>query len=367
MIALIQKQLLIPVAILSIFYLTSCSHPTSIENNLRTPYEIPETILKSLVIDTVSMSNITNSIKFNGIIDFNTDKVANIFPLVTGNVQSVTVKQGDFVKAGQVLGTIKSAEIAGYNAALITAESNLQLNKTLLARTEDMAKSGLASQVDVTTAKVNYEQALASKTAAERVLKINGDNKQGEYQIKSPIDGFVVQKNITNGMAIRSDNGTSMFTISDLKEVWVQANVYEANINKVHEGDDVDVITLTNPDKVYKGKIDKLMNTLDPTNRVMKMRVVLPNIDYELKPQMFASVIVNNDLNKQSVSIPNSALVFDHSQYYVLIYKGPKDVQIRAVEVLSTNGNKAYIKSGIVPGEHVIATQTILIYAALNS
>jgi len=313
------------------------------------------------------MSNITNSIKFNGIIDFNTDKVANIFPLVTGNVQNITVKQGDYVKAGQVLGIIKSAEIAGYNSTLVTAETNLELNKTLLARTQDMAKSGLASQVDVATAKVNYEQALAAKTAAERVLKINGNNKQGEYQIKSPEDGFIVQKNVTNGMAIRADNGNSLFTISDLKEVWVQANVYEANINKVHEGDEVDVTTLTDPGKIYKGRIDKLMNTLDPANRVMKMRVVLPNPGYELKPQMFANVTVNNDLDKQAISIPNSALVFDHSQYYVVIYKGPKNVQIRPVEVLSTNGNRAYIKSGIEPGEQVVGSQTILIYAALNS
>ena len=347
--------------------LASCTSKDTAESNVRTPYEIPPDVLKNIVIDTVKMGNITSSIKFNGIVDFNTDKVANIFPLVSGNVHNILVKQGDYVKAGQVLGIIKSAEVAGYNATLINAESNVQLNKTLLSRQEDMLKSGLASQIDVTTAKVNYEQALAAKTAAEKVLSINGNNKQGEYQIKSPIDGFVVQKNVTNGMSLRTDNGNALFTISDLKDVWVQANVYEASINKVHEGDEVDVTTLTDPDRIYKGKIGKLMNTLDPANRVMKMRVELPNPDYTLKPQMFASVTVNNDLNKQAISIPNSALIFDHSQYYVLIYNGPKDVQIRSVEVLSTNGNKAFIKSGIVPGDRVVASQTILIYAALNS
>jgi cobalt-zinc-cadmium efflux system membrane fusion protein len=333
----------------------------------RGAYEIPDSLLRTLTIGTVSMSKITNSIKFNGVVDFNPDKVSNIFPLISGNVQSIRVQLGDYVKAGQVLGTVKSSEIANYNAALISAESNVKLNAALLAKQEELAKSGLASQVDVTTAKVNYEQAVASKVAAEKILSINGNNLHGEYEIKSPIDGFIVQKNVTNGMAIRGDNSTNLFTISDLKEVWVQANVYEANIDKVHEGDEVDVATITYPDKIFKGKINKLMNVLDPTNRVMKMRVVLDNTGYLLKPQMFATVTVNNGLDQQAISVPVSALIFDHSQYYAIVYKGKKDVEIRSVEIISTNNSTAYIKSGLQPGEQVIASQAILIYGALNN
>jgi cobalt-zinc-cadmium efflux system membrane fusion protein len=344
----------------------SCSHKEAAPAE-QSGYIIPDTVLKTLLIDTVKMANMTNSIRFNGVVDFNTDKVANIFPLVTGNVQDIKVQLGDYVKAGQVLGVVKSAEVANLNSTLTTAETNVKLNASLLARQQDMAKSGLASQVDVTTAKVNYEQAVAAKTAAEKVLSINGNNQNGEYIIKSPIDGFVVQKNVTNGMAIRSDNSTSLFTVSDLKEVWVQANVYEANINSVHQGDNVDVTTITNPDRMYTGKIDKIMNTLDPTNRVMKIRVVLPNTDYSLKPQMFATVTVSNDLDRQAISVPLGALVFDHSQYYVLVYKSAKDVEIRSVDIISENAKTAYIKAGVTPGEMVIGSNAILIYGALNN
>jgi membrane fusion protein, heavy metal efflux system len=350
-----------------VFQLSSCSGNKAAEEEKRGPYEIPDSVLRTLQIDTVKMSNLTNSFKFNGVVDFNPDKVANIFPLVSGIVQDVRVQLGDHVTTGQVLGTVKSSEIANYNAALVNAESNVKLNASLLARQEELAKSGLASQVDVTTAKVNYEQAMAAKTAAEKILSINGNNLHGEYQIKSPISGFIVQKNLTNGMAIRTDNATNLFTISDLNEVWVQANVYEANINSVHEGDVAEVSTLTEPDKIYTGKINKLMNILDPTNRVMKMRVVLPNPDYKLKPQMFATVTVSNNLDRQAISVPVTALIFDHSQYYVIVYRGKKDVQIRSVEIISTNNKTAYIRSSLEPGERVIASQAILIYGALNS
>ncbi len=351
----------------SIVYLSSCKSKENGAEDARKAYTIPDSLLRTLVIDTVKMSKITNSIKFNGVVDFNPDKVANIFPLISGNVQGIKAQLGDYVTAGEVLGTIKSSEIANYNAALTNAESNVKLTAALLAKSEEMAKSGLASQVDVTTAKVNYDQAVASKLAAEKILSINGNNPHGEYLIKSPINGFIVQKNVNNGMAIRADNGSSLFTISDLKEVWVQANVYEASINNVHEGDEVDVATITYPDKVFKGKIDKLMNVLDPTNKVMKMRVELPNPGYLLKPQMFATVTVNNDLPEEAISVPNNALIFDHSQYFVIVYKGNKNAEIRSVEIISSNGKTTYIKNGVKPGEMVVGSQAILIYGALNS
>jgi cobalt-zinc-cadmium efflux system membrane fusion protein len=337
-------------------------------SDIRQAYVIPDSIMRTLVVDTVKTSRVIYAIKFNGMVDFNTDKVVNVFPLITGNVQGVKVLPGDYVHAGEVLGIVKSAEVANYNAALINAEANVRLTTKQLEQQKDLFKSGLASQVDITSAEVNYDQAVAAKVAAEKVLGINGNNKNGEYLIKAPVDGFVVQKNVTNGMSIRSDNGTGLFTISDLKNVWVQANVYEENIGKVHEGDPVDVSTISYPDKVFKGKINKLMNVLDPTSKVMKMRVVLDNPGYLLKPEMFATVTVNTtDDHTQATSISSAALIFDHSQYYVIVLKGKKDVQIRSVEVININGKTAYIKSGVQPGERLVGSNALLIYGSLNS
>jgi cobalt-zinc-cadmium efflux system membrane fusion protein len=349
-----------------LFNLSSCaSHDDS--EDTRVPYVVPDSLMKTLSVDTVKKSNLTYAVNFNGVVDFNTDKVVSVYPLVSGNVQGVNVMPGDYVKKGQELGVVKSAEVANYNSSLINAETNVRLTARQLEQQKDLFKSGLASQVDITNAQVAYEQAVASKTAAEKILNINGDNKNGEYFIKAPIEGFVVQKNVTNGMSIRTDNNAPLFTISDLNNVWVEANVYQENIGKVHEGDEADVTTISYPDKVFKGKVNKLMNVLDPNSKVMKMRVILDNPGYVLKPQMFATVSVNNTQNEQAISVASSALVFDNSQYYVIVVKGKKDVQIRPVEVISINGKVAYIKSGIAPGERVISSQTLLIYGSLNS
>ena len=342
-------------------------HSDKNTDDVRKPYVIPDSLMNTIEVDTVKMANISYAIKFNGSVDFNTDKVSNIFPLASGVIQNVNVMPGDLVKAGQVLGIIKSSEMANYSTALVNAQTNVLLTKKQLDQQRDLFKSGLASTVDITSAQVNYEQALAAQIAAKRVLSINGNNTGGEYVIKSPIDGFVVQKNVTNGMVIRTDNSSPMFTVSNLKNVWVEANVYEENITKVHPGDEADVTTITYPDKVFKGRVNKLMSVLDPNTKVMKMRVVLDNPGFLLKPQMFATVTVNNTENEQAIAVPSSALVFDHSQYYVIIVKGEKDVQIRAISLISTNGKTAYIKAGIAPGDRVIGSKAILIYGSLNS
>jgi cobalt-zinc-cadmium efflux system membrane fusion protein len=346
--------------------LVSCSSDTNTQD-VREQYVMPDSLLRTLVVDTVKTSQVTDDIKLNGIVDFNQDKVINVFPLVSGNVSDVTVMPGDFVRAGQSMGVIKSAEVANYNANLVNAEANVRLTKRQLDQQTDMYKSGLASQVDITNAQANYEQAVAAEIAAKKILAINGNNTNGEYQIKAPIDGFIVQKNANNGMAIRTDNGNPLFTISDLKNVWIQANVYEENITKVHQGADVDVTTISYPDKVFKGHVDKLMNVLDPTSKVLKMRVVLDNPGYLLKPQMFATVTLYNKENKTATAISSTDLIFDHSQYYVIVLTGKKDVKIRPVDVISINGKTAYIKDGVNPGERLIGSNAILVYGSLNS
>jgi cobalt-zinc-cadmium efflux system membrane fusion protein len=99
----------------------------------------------------------------------------------------------------------------------------------------------------------------------------------------------------------------------------------------------------------------------------MKVRIALDNKDYTLKPQMFASVTVTNPENRQSICIPSHALIFDHSQYFVLVYHNKDDVRITPVKVISAIGDKTYLSEGVQEGDKVISSQAILIYDALNS
>ena len=360
------KSIFVNLLLVAAIFLPGCNEGNK-KPDEKGKYIIPDSLQKSLRIDTVRICPLVSKIDLTGSVDFDQDKQVNIFPLVSGNIEDIRVQLGDYVSAGQPLATIKSGEMAGYSNNLVVAETNLTATKKQLDATQDLFKSGLSSQLDVTTAQVNYDQALAQLEMVKRVLKINGNNTQGDYIIRSPINGFVVQKNVTNNTSIRADNGANIFTISDLKNVWIQANVYESNISKVHLGDPVDITTLSYPDKVFKGKVDKILNVLDPTNKVMKVRIILPNPGYVLKPQMFTSVSVINQENKQAICISSKALIFDHSRYFVLRYNGKGSADITPVQFLGAFGENTYLSGGVKEGDQLVASDTILFYDALNN
>ena len=345
---------------------SSCSEKAVAKEERKT-YELSDSLLQVVKVTDVIMGPQIDAITLTGKVAFNDDNVAKLYPLVSGNVSGIKIMLGDFVSAGQALAIVKSSEMAGYGNDLIGAETNLRIAQINLAKTKDMYKSGLASMPDSLNAAMTFEQAKASLVRTNQVLKINGGSKKGDYVVKSPISGFVVEKNVNNAMTIRADNGNAMFTISDLKNVWIWANVYESNIDRIHIGDNVTVETISYPGKILNGKIDKMMNVLDPTNKVMKVRIVLPNEGYLLKPEMFTTITVSNKLQKEALTIPSGALIFDHSQYFVIVFKSKQEMIITPVQLINSVSGNTYVASGIKPGDRVITNQTLQIYNQLNN
>lgn len=345
--------------------LQSCSTDAA-KNTPEAKFTLSDSLYHTLEIDTVRECQVENSITLNGKITFNQDNVVQLFPMVSGKISDIRVMLGDYVRKGQVLAVIRSSEMAGYNSNLVNAQTGLEVAKKELDATSDMYKSGLSSQKDYLSAQAAYQQAVAELARIKEVIQINGGGAQGNYIVKTPIDGFVVEKNVTNNMDIRGDNATDLFTISDLKNIWVIANVYESNIADVNLGDSVNITTLSYPDKIFRGKVDKILNVLDPVNKVMKVRIVLPNPGYLLKPEMFASVTVTHPENQQMLCISSKALVFDNSQNYVLIFHSKDNIAVRPVTVAKSGAGKAYISSGLQEGDRVIASNELLIYQALK-
>ena len=336
------------------------------QTRTESPFVISDSLFRTLKIDTAAICPMVSSLTLTGKVSYNEENVAKIFPLVSGVISGVKLQLGDQVQKGEVLGVIRSSEMAGYANDLVSAKAAEISARKSLDASEEMFKTGLISETELVNAKSQYEQAQSQLTKAQHVLQINGGNTQSEYFIKAPVSGFVVDKQVTNNMSIRNDNSTALFTISDLKNVWIWANVYESNITNVHLGDEVTVTTLAYPGKKFSGKIDKVLNVLDPTNKVMKIRVVLLNPDYLLKPEMFASITVATKTGQQCLCVPSTSLVFDNSEYYVLVYKNQRDVDIVPVQVLGKAEDKTYIAGEVRQGDKIVGSNTILIYQALN-
>lgn len=361
------KNILPVIPCIGLYLLTGCNAKEEIAQlKTKEKFVVSAELLKTVLIDTVQHANALSQLTLSGRIMADEDKMVKIFPLVSGIVQDVHVQLGDAIKKGQLLASLKSVEMAGFAKDAIASEADIRTTRRHMEVTEDLYKSGLASQVELEQAKSEYEKALAEQKRSASVLNINFSSANQNYLIFSPISGFLVEKKLTNNMQVREDNSENLFTVADLSTVWAIMNVYESEIAKIKAGDDVKITTLSYPDKVFSGKIDKIYNILDPENKVMHARVKINNPDYLLKPEMFANINIKATSGESLPFVNTQTLIFDNGQYYVLVITSEDQVRIQPVEIAKKIEDRAYIQKGIEPGDRLIASRQLFLYESLK-
>lgn len=348
---------------------TACKHKEAVKD-AAPKFMISDSMQRQLTIDTVSFCNISDELSLSGEVSFNENNIVKIFPRSSGQVIESRVSPGDKISKGQVLAIVRSADVAGNYSDLSSAKADVSIAKRQLDNAEALYKNGISSEREYTEAKQNYEKAQAGRNKIQSVISINGGERTsagGEYQITSPINGYLVEKKINAGAFIRPDMADNLFTISDLKTVWVYANVYETDISKVKEGYPVKVITAAYPDLVFTGTIDKTGQVLDPQSKAMRIRISLQNNDLILKPDMFTKVVVSNHEGTQAICIPTAALISEDGKNYVVVYKGKNDMSVAEVAVIKTVNEHTYISSGVTPGMKLVTTYQNLIFNQLQN
>lgn len=324
---------------------------------------VSDSLVKNVETAPATMEAPSETIKLNGKIQPDEGKQAKVYALVSGKIKSVQVELGDYVKQGQVLAVLQSAEVAGINNDVSIAASSVEMARKNMETQKSLFEGNLATQQDYLSAQIEYKKAQSELNRARQVANISGGNNSA-YALRAPISGYVIEKNITGNSEVRQDNSNSLFTVADLSTVWIIANVYESDIANIRLGDEVRVKTLASPDKEYLGKIDKIYNVLDPANRTMQVRISMPNASGELKPEMFATVKVSAKTTGAILSIPAKAMVMDNSKQFVIVKKANK-LEIKEINLLRRIDDRAFI-SGLQEGDQVVTSAQVFIYDALN-
>lgn len=346
--------------------LSSCSEPNTTDDSEKKTFVLSETMLNSTKLDTVVSAQVQGVLNLNGKIVADENRLVEIFPIVGGNVISIDVELGDYVKKNQTLGIIRSSEVAEYDRQLTDAQSDVLVAQKNLAVKKDLFDSKLISEREMAEANKELDKAEAALKRIQETFSIYSFNEHSEYHLKSPINGFVINKQINRDMTLPSGHNESVFTIAELSEVWALANVYESDISKIKPGMDVTISTLSYPTDAIHGKIDKIYNVLDTETKTMKVRVKIQNEDFKLKPEMIATTQVLFNEPKVLPAVPASAIIFDRSRQFVMIFKDRFNIETREVELYKTTEDKAWISSGVHPGEIVICKNQLFIYDALN-
>jgi RND family efflux transporter MFP subunit len=157
---------------------------------------------------------------------------------------------------------------------------------------------------------------------------------------------------------------TQAFTISDLSTVWVLANVYQADLEYVKQGEDVVVETDAFPQS-FHGKISYVSPALDPNTRTLQARIVVDNPGEKLKKDMYCTVTVTAGVLKNALSVPNAAVLRDeNNQPFVYVLTGNNQFARRDVELGEMQNNQTQIVNGIAPGDRVVGNGSLFLQFA---
>lgn len=330
---------------------------------------------ETITFDTaaVAPANIMNSITATGTIEPVTS--VTVGTQVSGIVSKLFVDYNSVVKKGQVIAELdKTNLMSQLNTAktqLATAQSQLNYQTANYNRYKTLFEKGLVAADDFDNAKLSYTQAKEQVVSAKEEVQ-RAQTNLGYATITSPIDGVVLSKSVEEGQTVAASFSTpELFTIAqDLTNMQVVADVDEADIGDVKEGERVTFTVDAYPDDTFEGEVKQVRQEATTTNNVVTYEVVIsaPNADLKLKPGLTANVTIYTAERKGVLSVPSKALRFipqketvgkmkivdvANAKNKVWTIEG-NSIVAHKVNIGMTDGTNTQIVGGIAEGTKVI-------------
>ena len=265
--------------------------------------------------EAVKTETLQNSVTATGTIEAVTS--VTVGTQVSGIVNKLYVDYNSQVKKGQVIAELDKtnllSELNTAKANLASATSNLSYQAANMNRYQTLYKKGLVSADEYENALLSYRQAKEQVASSKENVQ-KAQTNLGYATITSPIDGTVISKSVEEGQTVAASfNTPELFTIAkDLTNMQVVANVDEADIGNVKEGDRVTFTVDAYPDDTFEGTVKQVRLEATTTNNVVTYEVVIsaPNADLKLKPGLTANVTIYTQERSGVLAVANKALRF---------------------------------------------------------
>jgi len=299
-----------------------------------------------------------------GVIESDPAVTAAVLTPLSGRVEQLTVQLGQRVTRDQVVAVLDSPDLAQAYDDQAKALDALALASKNLERQEQQFKIGVISDRDLDQARSDRAQAQAEATRTQARMAAlgagSGDaSHPGRLIVRAPVTGSVTAVNVARGNML-NDPTQPVMTIADLSTVWVTALVAEQDLGSVKVGQDARVSLSAYPDKVLHGRVSSVSDVLEADSRRDKVRIAVPNPDYSLRPNMFATVSLLGAAATQ-VIVPTSALLMNNDRTSVFVATAPWTFSRRVVEMRLGEGSTAVILGGLHAGEQVVVKGGILL------
>ncbi len=308
------------------------------------------------------------------------ERLYHVVPRVSGVVRQVFKHLGDKVKAGDLLATLSSRDLADAKAEFVATDSLLKLANTNLKRERDLYKSKVTAKREYLAARqVQVEMSIKRKAAEQRLSAIgltekailsilrNVDKDLTLYELRAPAEGVIIEKHATQGEVLENNNRS--FTVADLSQVWVNLTVYQKDLPFMEQGQQVSISTRfgsTDKQPTSVSRISWLSPVFDEKTRSAIARVVIDNTDGQWRPGLFINAKVAIEKKQAEIVIPLSALQTVEGKTIVFVQHEDGGFEPQAVQTGRRDFQQVEIIHGLKQGQTYVSQNVFSLKAQLQ-
>ncbi len=303
---------------------------------------------------TVQREPLTRTIRTVGEILAPEQNVADVTPKVAGYVEHLYVNTtGESVRRGQTLLSIYSPDLVAAQEEFLTAKRLAGMVDSSAGEAWAGAQATLESSRrrlawwDITPAQINRLERTGEVTKTLTLV--------------SPVSGIVLEKSVLEGQRVMP--GEKLYQIADLREVWVEGEMFEQDLKFVRTGTQAHIEVSAYPGEHVMGRVSFVYPTVDVHSRTNRVRVTVPNRDLRLKPGMFATIYFDSDLSERYPSVPMAAVIATGERNLVFVRDSSGMLSPREVVLGARGGDRVQVLSGLEEGETIVGSANFLVDA----
>ena len=310
-----------------------------------------------VTFDTAKIRPLTSETRTSGIVTFDETKMAQITPKFSGFVDKLYVNStGQQVHRGQPVLDIYSPELVAAQQELLLAG---QLDRSIGSSSVPGMPATQTGLADASRRRLRLWD--ISDAQIDQILRTG--HVRRALTLYAPVSGIVVDKKVLQGQAVMS--GQELYTIADLSDVWVDAELREVDAATVRVGSAADVEFTGLPGRTVKGRVAYVYPTLQQEARTIKARIVVPNSAGVLKPGMYATVRLSTP-SRMALTVPGSAILQTGDRNIVFVDMGNGKLMPNDVALGRVAGNYTEILSGLEAGQRVVTSAQFLLDSESN-
>jgi membrane fusion protein, heavy metal efflux system len=318
---------------------------------------------KQIQLGEPTWANVADKLRVAGHVAADETRMARVGSSVAGRITKLLAVEGQRVHQGQTIATVRSTELSDAQFNYVKAASQLQLAERAASRAKQLLSADVIGTAELQRREGEALQAAAEKSALRQQLGALGLSEEAiqhlekthkldaEYRVTASISGTLLERKVTVGQIVQP--AEAVFTIADLSNVWLIADIPEQEAGTIEVGKAVEAEIPALPQQTIRGRLDFVSNTVNPDTRTVRVRMNLANPGHIYKPAMLATITLEDRARRRQV-IPSTAVVREGNQEQVFVQTGPDSFVLRPVNLAGEFGQYRVLIDGIQPGEKIV-------------